>query len=226
MLQIPNPLTIRREETASDKEQYAEQKDNRAAQLRQAKALNWITAIGVGVAVFALCGLIYNVRQSRRAMEINERAWVVPTKATTEQNDKGDFSFKIPFTNTGRSPALLTHAWIGTTPNLSTIAKSDPIAAGDGHDSYVLAPDGVGNTSTATFTAESLEPIRHGAHLYIYGTIVYQDVFGKSHWTQFCFYPGEDLKGFGPCPKHNTTHDEQPRPSLRFQILRKMFATM
>jgi hypothetical protein len=213
MLQIPNPLPIKHEETSTEKGQYTEQKTNRAAQLGQAKLLNWITAVGVGIAILTLIGLICSVQQSRHALEFNERAWILPTMPVVEQTETGETYFKIPFKNTGHTPALRTHAWIGTVGDFNKITTADPIGDADKTGNFVVPPDGTGNTSTIDDPIDKgfVDQIKNGATLYIYGTIAYVDIFGNSHWTQFCVYPGRDLKAFAPCSKHNTTDDEQKK---------------
>jgi hypothetical protein len=163
----------------------------------------FIFAIGYAVVTF------FQWQDARRNFKTDERAWVLPLVPSAEKTDSGDTYFKIPFKNTGHTPALRVHAWIGTTPNFAAIPNTDPIATGNDVDSSVVAPDGIGNTSTmqTPFKDISLDPIRHGARLYIYGTIAYNDVFGIAHWSQFCVYPGMNLQSFGPCSKHNTTDD-------------------
>jgi len=147
-----------------------------------------------------------SIELTHQQIRLDQRAWVVPSETVADKASGGTY-FKVTFKNSGHTPALRTHAWIGTTPGLSKVPNADPIRKKDPVDSFALAPGGTGNTSTPTFTDAEIEPIRHGARFYIYGTVAYADVFGKNHWSQFCFYPGLDLKGFGPCSKHNTTDD-------------------
>jgi hypothetical protein len=76
----------------------------------------------------------------------------------------------------------------------------------------LLAPDGGGNTSTIDNPLPTglIEPLmRNGLKLYIFGTIFYEDIFGKKHWTQFCFYPSRNMDASLPCPIHNETDDTQ-----------------
>lgn len=161
----------------------------------------FLFAIGYAIITY------FQWRDVSKNFRTDERAWVVPSDAIDEKTSTGETYFKVTFKNSGHTPALRTHAWIGTTPDFNKIPDRDPIVIKGQIDSLVLAPEGTGNTSTPPFPDEVIDSIRHGARLYIYGTVAYGDVFGKDHWSQFCFYPGFDMKGFGPCSKHNTTDD-------------------
>ena len=148
--------------------------------------------------------------ESSKAFTVDERAWVAPIttdlRSEAAQNGPGTI-FVVPFSNTGRTPALKVHAWINRTKAPQQITDTDPITDKEG---ILLPPQGVGNTSTADIPilAGDVDMIKNnGLMLFVYGTIAYRDIFGKDHWTQFCFYPGPNLKSFGPCDKHNRTDD-------------------
>lgn len=145
---------------------------------------------------------------SRNTFAVAQRAWVAPIttelRSESAQNGMGTV-FVVPFSNTGKTPAFKVHAWVNWTTILGQITDADPIADKEG---MLLPPQGVGNISTPPVLPADVERIKFGYRLYVYGTIKYRDIFGNDHWTQFCFYPGQDLKGFGPCDNnHNGTDD-------------------
>jgi len=211
MCNIPNPLPIRQEATTEENKRYADEANDRGAHLRAAEKLNKITVGGIAITFIGLFFVGLSYQQSRRALELDQRAWIVPFEDSTETLDGGGTYFKVLFKNTGHTPGLRVHAWIGTTSDLKYISDQDPIGDGSEHGTILLAPEGHGNTSTADhpLTDTQIEEIRHGARVYIYGTIAYYDIFKNPHWTQFCTFPAPNLKAFGPCPKHNTTDDEK-----------------
>jgi hypothetical protein len=169
----------------------------------------WVSVVGVMVVAAYTTFTALQWFDLRDNFKVEQRAWVVPFDLSAEPftGDPIKTIFKVLFKNTGRTPALKTHAWIAATPDLQSIPVTNPEEL-SGADAMILGPNGIGNTSTQKpYPPEAIQLIKKGVRLYIYGTIWYQDVFGKHHWTQFCYYPGTDLKGFGPCPIHNTCDD-------------------
>ena len=149
-----------------------------------------------------------SVDLTRTTFHIDQRAWVFPFDVQSEQNPAGKTFFKILYRNTGKTPALKTSSWVGTTGSIDKIPNSDPPPKPT--DAYgLLPPGGVFNTSTVDhpFGPEVIGPVRNGIPLYVFGTIWYEDVFTVKHWTQFCYRVGADLKSFGPCSGHNGTDD-------------------
>lgn len=216
MFKIPNPMPVQVQPTTEDNQRHAKEENYHGRQTELASSLNWITGIA---AVITLVGVIaslaigiFNISSSRKALETDQRAWVMTEPSVTEKNSGGTY-FKVPFRNTGHTPALHTHAWINSTGDYSRIPERDPVGNSENVPNFVVGPNDTGNTSTFDnpLSDSDVQKIAAGARLYIYGTIAYDDVFGKSHWTQFCVYPGTDLKGFGPCAKHNTTDDEHKK---------------
>jgi hypothetical protein len=168
----------------------------------------------VAVAGYTLISYLQLI-DTKKAFIVGERAWVAPvsTGLRSEPAKVGSGTiFVVPYTNTGKTLALHVRSWINRTdiPHLQQITDSDPIGTGGGY--AILPPGSVDNTSTSgiPITESDVKGIKRGAiHVFIYGTISYDDIFGKSHWTQFCFYPGPDLNSFGPCDRHNRTDDPE-----------------
>ncbi len=172
-----------------------------------------LAAVGILTVIFLRCQL----EEARGNDALASRAWIAPvsTALRSEASKVGDGTiFVVPYSNTGKTPAFNVNSWINRTDSLEKIGDMDPVGS---KANMLLAPDGIGNTSTADIpiAPTDVEHIKAGTlTVYIYGTISYEDVYGKAHWTQFCFYPGADLKSFGPCGKHNTTDDKHnPKPN-------------
>jgi len=45
--------------------------------------------------------------------------------------------------------------------------------------------------------------------LFIHGRFSYEDVFGKPHWTEYCFVLQSSLTAFGGCEVHNDADRDQ-----------------
>jgi hypothetical protein len=141
----------------------------------------------------------------------DQRAWIAPFSSTTEQTADGKFYFTINYKNTGRSPALQTRGFTGTASNLADVPIRDAEVKPGGLTHLVVAPEEINNSLTPNLDGTVIDRIRNGGKLYIYGTVWYSDIFKRRHWTQFCYYPGRDLKNFSPCSKHNTTDDAEDK---------------
>jgi hypothetical protein len=124
-VQIPTPLPVRIELDAKHNDEYREGKESRSAQLRIAKLLNWITAIGV-VGAFVYAGITYlQWRDLQHNFEADERAWIAFNFAfdserkfseghTMTPGKMFDGNVVMRFENSGKSPILRTevHTWV------------------------------------------------------------------------------------------------------------------
>lgn len=175
----------------------------------------------VGLLLAALLSLFYLHRQTNdleHQVFLDERAWVGPISNTgpnglhTEVSPQGATVFVVPFTNSGKTPALKVSAWAHVTTDITQITDS----ASESHSvRAVLFPNGLANTSTISqpVAAMDADRIRKGAVVYVFGGINYQDIFGENHVTRFCFVPrGRDLSLFSPCDRHNDTDDSKEAP--------------
>src|SRR6201981_1884417 len=108
-------------EILSEEDPQAAQRKLGAAQLRIAKGLNRITAIGAIVGVISSLGIIGSLvitkiaaDDAHRAVVVANRAWISPVSATLGAIPSSPpteaISVPVPFRNTGREPA--TNAFI------------------------------------------------------------------------------------------------------------------
>ncbi|HLX95265.1 MAG TPA: hypothetical protein VKU37_05935, partial [Verrucomicrobiae bacterium] len=92
----------------------------------------------------------------------------------------------VVFKNTGRTPALNVQTAIAWGQNTNYIPRIDPkvnppITAGN------FPADTSGHTDTAKIPASAMADISIGKPIYVFGTIWYNDIFSRQHWTQFCY---------------------------------------
>ena len=125
--------------------------------------------------------------------------------------DKESVTFEISYKNIGRTPATKVACVTGAAllpsrvPHMEN-APNPPINAG------TLAPGGTGVVRSPILSAETMKAVTDGVPLYLYGTIWYNDAFGKSHWSQFCWKierlkDNHNLISFGVWANHNSNDD-------------------
>ena len=155
--------------------------------------------------------------EMQKTRELDERAWVVPgiTHAQllidTNSGEAGGVIFRVHFKNTGRTPAINVVPVIGEFSDITNIPMAD-VYPNPVYNSMLLAPDEDGITATRSDIKTSLERyqyIKNGGQYYLAGTIWYDDIFGKHHWTQYCFVVEPDLATFTSITNHNTCDDAQ-----------------
>lgn len=165
----------------------------------------------------------------------DQRAWVT---ADTILSDPSILKEGVPanvfitFKNSGKSPALY----------LSVIGKVDPVGGASlpsfSYESETTKRFGVLGPNVACFTSfpvATMDPTtREKAPLtgmlfhrlvsgdvvwYFHGVARYRDIFGRPHWTTFCYYmhdlPGPAAFGGGrACENHNNAGDGENPPNL------------
>lgn len=198
-LQVPEPLTIRNEPTATDDERYCEEKHSRAGQLRTAQHLNWIT-IGLGVlSLFSLVVLFATLRQTQTAMEIDQRAWVGITGV--EPLSLEHPQIRITFKNYGKTPALhivQKANWKPVSPtepfDPAAIIRADAPIPG----MKVLTPDipaTLGQTLANPTPQQASDILSEHLIFCVFGELTYDDVFGKHHFLRFCLRSSPSAHG-------------------------------
>jgi hypothetical protein len=125
--------------------------------------------------------------------------------------DKESVTFEISYKNTGRTPALKVTCATGAALLPSRVPHAEntpnpPVNAGN------LAPNGTGVVRSPIIMAGTMKAVTDGVPLYLYGTIWYDDVFGKSHWSQFCWKierlkDNHNLISFRFWTNHNSSDD-------------------
>ena len=106
--------------------------------------------MGIAAGIIYAAVTVLQWRDLRRNFRVDERAWVGPLSTAIASEDTPDGSgviFEIPYTNTGKTPALKISSWIGQTSDMKSIRDHEP--ASDDIAQGMLMPSGVMNTSTA-----------------------------------------------------------------------------
>lgn len=157
-----------------------------------------------------------------RQAEIAQRAWMTievhPTSTEHYQASK-PFTVRFRAANVGHTPALsvkrVTYAikvYKSEHPTFSIpgtfYAAKDLVYSGN------LVPGGFlySDITLQLSPTEVQDIIDDKIRIFIYGRIEYSDVFGTSHWNNFCDYllSGGDI---GICAQHNDMDNNQPKPN-------------
>ena len=226
---IPNPLTVRVERSSGEGKRYAEEKEDRAtqismaqAQIRVGKVLNWITGAGTAVGLATLFFLYLSLRESRKALEVDQRAWIstfkvcgtVPGALSSSPEMCPDISSGSSptganafYKNTGKTPALRFRVFTSWAPKEVQIPDSDADPAGlsDSYPILIVAPNAVEN-SAPHIPKGVVDGVNQGnSGGFVFGTIWYDDIFGKHHSIQFCAEIGPKFNFFPACSVHHDT---------------------
>jgi len=131
--------TLIREIHRSERDQQAAERELAAAQLRTAKSLNRITAVGAIVGAISSLGIIGSLviakigaDDAHMALVVANRAWIGPVGATLDAIPSAppgeDITVPLPFRNTGHEPAT-DASIVGGSDSFSIDATYDEIHA-------------------------------------------------------------------------------------------------
>jgi hypothetical protein len=183
-----------------NKRRTDEQAD-RSAQIGAANSLNIITLIGTVGGLIGILFLYLNFRQSVKALEIDQRPWLIVTDLSYDEIPQPGkpLLVMVKLVNTGKTPAFESVIEVSTSlipkdrePEANTSAAG-PIRFG------MLAPSGIYSPlffvfrdpmtgANAPIPADKFEDLQSGTLVnFIYGKITYRDAFKSDHWTKFCF---------------------------------------
>jgi hypothetical protein len=163
------------------------------------------------------------IKQTRMADQ-RARVAVDGTPNQIISEDKESVTFEISYKNTGRTTATKVACVTGAAllparvPQVEN-APNPPVNAA------TLAPGGTGVVRSPIIMAGTMKAITDGVPLYLYGTIWYTDVFGKSHWSQFCWKierqkDDHNLISFSVWTNHNSSDDVQGDKANRVSLHR------
>jgi hypothetical protein len=121
--------------------------------------------------------------EMKRTRELDERAWVAASGTVAASIPvNGVARFTVTFRNTGKTPAINFQGKIVVANNTNEITAQDSPSMPE-PSLQLLAP----NDSVSTFIDKQAVTLNPGRVFYLYGTAWYDDIFGKHHWSQFCF---------------------------------------
>jgi hypothetical protein len=147
------------------------------------------------------------------AQLLDQRAWVGVIQGEKPAEIIADVGYVWYFraSNSGKTPALsaryVTSFWHEGERFVPEYPSPGP---GENKSVTVIQPGErqILTTKPLRMSREYLETLKSGtAHLYIYGQIQYDDIFGAIHCTMFCFVLQTDLQHLGACGEYNEVSD-------------------
>lgn len=170
---------------------------------------NFVVQCLIFIAASVYGGIAWNQwRTQLHAMKIDQRAWVTVNDILLGVQQDEDWTIRIRFKNTGKTPAKNFVIWgAGESVTKGQIPTADETKLpGRG----VIAPDGIFHSNLNIVGRYDWKSI----DLVIHGRIQYDSVFGHGHWTKFCYYfvPDKTGKdgGFAPCDSGNDIDNGPP----------------
>jgi hypothetical protein len=141
----------------------------------------------------------------------DQRAWVVAKGIGGQPKLDQPWTIEVQFTNTGRTPAKNAEFSCNTTPlkseddlTFKPVPFGRPtLVAPQDQSSCVLEP-----MTIPKVTQQVLDFLqRRDLTVFVYGSVIYEDVFGKHHWLKFCRAMSPDGSRWENCSKYNDTGD-------------------
>ena len=136
-----------------------------------------------------------SLQDSEKTFRDDQRAWVGVGEVQVIELEEGKpFRLDITVSNSGKTPALYVESGTGRrlspTPLLEVPTPRD-LGALQFQRAVAIPPQGkyVLHVSDPEKSPSPTEMLKSGAiHIYEYGKITYEDVYGRVHSTEFCVY--------------------------------------
>jgi hypothetical protein len=203
---LSGPVAVRHEETAAEKGRYTEEEGYRRKQLTTANRLNWITGIAAVAAILSVLGLICSLYQSRRSLEIDQRAWVgVKGVHLNVPYSAQHLGITVDLANSGKTPAQINsiHVTVVSSDKPDTLIFEKHLGEGMTVAPTATSPLSINESSPisdATFERLQAHQVQH----LFRGVVTYRDIWNNPGKTDFCIVLSgtqEDLSPGNPFPR-------------------------
>ena len=168
--------------------------------------IQWFLIIcNFGILIF----LGYQTLILQSQLTLSQRAWVTVKNITLSELKEGKpITSKFNFFNSGNSPASKVSIYsFMKTRNTPVPEPMEPIP-----DEVRESVSIIGSQSEfygtliskEILTTEAIQEISSGkVNIYVWGVVDYEDIFGSSHRTKFCFKNFDGGTIFSACPNNN-----------------------
>lgn len=146
---------------------------------------------------------------------LEQRAWIV-VKGIFGQPKLGQpWNIQVWFTNVGKTPAPTYRLFCMTKPakdESALVFTKLPLGTANLMSPEELWGCTLHPLSTPKVTQEALDELTSKREtLFVYGSVVYTDIFGGSHWLKFCRSMSPDGSEWSPCKTNNKAGDGKIR---------------
>jgi len=190
--------------------------ENRARHSERRKARTVLEILGIVAGIAYAIVTYFQWQDFRESVLLDQRAWIGPIGMSDPQFSENGQSvylkegntstFVTSISNTGKTPSALgsIRSSFRVLPRGAKFTPRYPEAARNlgpiwpGHAVRLVSPQ------TEVMGNIALQAYKSGSSvLYVFGEIVYPDVFKKIHTTRFCVYLVPNLAGFTDCDTYN-----------------------
>jgi hypothetical protein len=147
---------------------------------------------------------------------LDQRAWVGVDNIVGAPAKGQSFVIQVYVKNTGKTPAMNVEPWkrveaLARMPHVQPNCRRG-LASGPTKSNGFLNPGGtfllVLNPSHGLPLQQELKDILGAKKsLYVYGCLIYDDVFRSPHWLTYCSSWDEKSNSYAPCEKYNDSGD-------------------
>jgi len=155
-----------------------------------------------------------------KSFQLDQRAWVGPVGGGVVGGLKEGTPaiFDILIKNVGKTPALKYTPRIGLQTDPFNVKfkpryRTDLAATRRKTSEAVIQPNGetrLNIRSNGPIPKQTIDEIRDQTiYYYVFGELLYRDVFKRPHYTRFCALVLPDLHNIGSCDTYNETDDDK-----------------
>lgn len=158
------------------------------------------------------------VGATKEQMRLDQRAWLGAGDAKFTFVEEKPFQVTVYLKDIGKTPAVDARSEF----DLTVLPKDHALQMSDldyryTHRKLIMsgtvfptATMPLNRTGADNLPKGGLGPLKDGTQIfYAYGTILYNDVFGREHWTHFCYAMHKDLITAEMCTIYNDTDDKK-----------------
>jgi hypothetical protein len=129
------------------------------------------------------------VDEMQKDARLEQRAWIAPVQTTrwSDDNFSNSFYFILCYKNIGRTPAPHHYTSLAISTNLNSITKfsTEPPSNFSTQPLFPGIEDRV--NSAPMPISVCMDAWNGNVPLYVYGNVVYDDIFRINHWVRFCW---------------------------------------
>jgi hypothetical protein len=179
-----------------------------------------INGVIAASAVVTFVVIYCQLKEMKKSAQLDQRAWVGVIDISGNPTLNQPFIVTVQAKNTGKTFAKKLRSYVyfqsipaGVQPSFSS--DDDPVV---NQSMTLVAPGGDYKSQTDVLdeqeitivTQAQLDDWKSGKKAFFAsGKLFYEDIFGCSHWTTFCFYLRRNLQGYSNYKKHNDADDNR-----------------
>ena len=177
-------------------------------------------AIATGLIAIVSGGTLWILINQLQEARIDQRAWMGVVGFGPAPEIGKPWNLVATFSNTGKTPARKVHLACTVEPasdeahikwTAPTVQKPS-LTSPNGQTICTMHPISQANVEGPKVVQQTLDDLAKTT-LFVYGSVIYQDIFEKWHWLTFCSSMAKDGGSFEACKEGNDTGDGDMPPA-------------